>query len=247
MTDVTKVIAIIQARMGSTRLPSKVMKKICGKPIIDHIIERAKKAKSLDQVIVATSTSELDTPLYDHLLSNDVTCIRGSELDVLSRYYEAATKINVDVIVRLTGDNPLVDYNMIDSTVDYFKSSNLQYVSTIDVPEIVKPIPLGVGCEVFSYDLLQEAYHNADKPYEREHVTPYMYRDKVNLEKNTSDDYSFRLTVDTDEDFRCICKIYDLLYHGKHDFCTPEIIKCLIDNPDISTINSKITQKKLGE
>lgn len=247
MTDVTKVIAIIQARMGSTRLPSKVMKKICGKPIIAHIIERALQAKSLDQIVVATSTNDSDTPLYDYLSSNNITCIRGSELDVLSRYYEAATKINADVIVRLTGDNPLVDYNMIDSTVDYFNTSNMQYVSTIDVPEIVKPIPLGVGCEVFSYDLLQEAYQNADKPYEREHVTPYMYRDKVNLEKNISDDYSFRLTVDTDEDFMCISIIYDLLYHGKHDFCTPEIIRCLIDNPEIPMINSNITQKKLGE
>lgn len=238
-----KIIAIIQARMGSTRLPGKVLKKICGQPIIWHIVERAKMTKSLDQIVVATSNSKSDTCLYDYLTSNGILCIRGSEYDVLSRYFEGASKLNADVIVRLTGDNPLVDYKMIDYSIDYYNTSRLSFVSTMDVPCIKHPFPLGVGCEVFSYELLKEAYYNAHNLYEREHVTPHMYLNSSKKQNN----YSYRLTVDTPEDFVCVSKIYELLYHGKHDFCTDEIVHCLKLNPNITNINSKIIQKKLGE
>lgn len=242
-----KTVAIIQARMGSTRLPNKVLKEISGKPLIWHIIERAKLAKNIDQIIVATSTNDLDTPLYDYLTSIDVLCIRGSEDDVLSRYYTAASDVGADIIVRLTGDNPLIDYKMLDDAIEYYHKSGLPYVSTIDVPTINKPIPLGVGCEVFSYELLKEAHMNAMKSYEREHVTPYMYLDKIKTNRSEIIPYSFRLTVDTIEDFSCISMIYELLYHGKHDFCTDEIIECLLSNLDIAIKNADIIQKKLGE
>lgn len=242
---VKNTVAIIQARMGSTRLPEKVMKELSGKPIIWHIVERAKMAKYVDNVVVATSTNDTDTPLFNYLTSIGVTCIRGSEEDVLGRFYAAAVETDADVIVRLTGDNPLVDFKVLDETIHHFQQSGLAYVSSIDVPTIPKPIPLGTGSEVFSFEKLAEAYLHAREDFEREHVTPYMYGGKPS--SSISEKYSFRLTVDTEEDFLCVSKIYAYLYHGIHNFCNTEICECLNSHPEILELNQNIHQKKLGE
>lgn len=242
-----KIVAIIQARMGSTRLPEKVLKDLMGKPMIWHIVERAKQAKTLEQVVVATSIDDDDTPLYQYLVDNGIPCIRGSNDDVLARYFQSASEVQADVIVRLTGDNPLIDFKMLDNTVEYFLQSNLPYVATVDVPSIAKPIPLGVGCEVFSFEILKEAFLHANQEYEREHVTPYMYQKNVDRNNVLPSQYSYRITVDTSEDFECIRRIYELLYNGVHDFCTDEVIQCMESDPKIAAINSSIVQKKLGE
>ncbi len=241
-----KTVAIIQARMGSTRLPGKVLKEIVGKPILWHIIARVQQSTQIDEVVIATTNNKEDDELQKFLINTGVSFFRGSEDNVLERYYLAAKKYGATAIVRLTGDNPLVDPIIIDDTIRFFHNNSFRYVS-----DEKRTLPLGLGCEVFSFELLEEAYINASEGYEKEHVTPYMYfkQDSIGCYSiNWNRELlNYRLTIDTIEDFECISEIYRQLYRGNHDFYLREIIKFIDAHPEITLINSAIKQKGVYE
>jgi spore coat polysaccharide biosynthesis protein SpsF len=239
---VMKIIAIIQARMTSERLPGKVLMPLHGVPQILQICRRVKMASSIDEVIVATSCEEADDKLADLCSENGIHIFRGSLNNVLERYYKCATEEGAEVVIRLTGDNACVDPGIIDAAVDYFNSHRLDYLS------YCKQLALGTAVEVFSYEALKQTYENAADPECLEHVTLYMYRsgDMFRWEKHDDpdmpDNSHIRLTVDTPEDYRVVAAIYD--HFGDKDFSYPDIIKYLGENSDITEINAGIRQKK---
>ena len=240
-----RIFAIIQARMGSSRLPGKVLKELCGRPMLDHIVRRAGQTEGITSLMIATSAQREDDPIAAFAGNAGIPCFRGSEEDVLARYWGAAKALgaeNEDVIVRLTADNPLVDPQVLRELLDYFRKCPYAYAST-------SGYPLGLGAEVFTFQALEEAHRTAKAPHEREHVTPYMYRDpdRVGRLVSPEDISGLRFTVDTPEDFAFVEAVYRELYHGEHDFYLRDILKFLERNPSVRDINRHIRQKKLGE
>lgn len=244
-----KIVCIIQARMGSSRLPGKVMKNLRGKTVLGQVISRVLESKRIDKVIVATTINSLDDTIVKECRDLGVNYYRGSEENVLSRYYNAAKKENADIVVRITSDCPLIDPKIIDKMIVYFESRvpSIDYLSN----SIIETFPRGFDVEIFSFEVLEQSYKNADLDYEKEHVTPYIYmnKDKFKIKNYSSDeDYSkYRLTLDTIEDYLVISKIYNDLYKENEIFYYDEIIEYLNKNPSIVEINKNIKQKRLGE
>jgi len=169
-----KIGAIVQARMGSTRLPGKVMRKILGKPVLWHIINRLKQAELISQIVVATSTYSKDKVIVEWCKKNGVDVFAGNEEDVLDRFYQAANKFKMDVIVRITADCPLIDPKEVDKLIKYY----LEHKDSLDYTGFDKTYPDGFNGEVFSYQCLERAWKKAKLPSEREHVTPYIWKNK---------------------------------------------------------------------
>jgi len=239
-----RIFAIIQARMDSTRLHGKVLMDLCGRPILFHIIQRMRRVKT-DKIIIATSKKESDDLIAKFAQNYGVLCFRGSEEDVLDRFYQTAQSLRAgpnDVIIRLTADNPFMDPEVCTDLLTYFNKNSFTYATTSNYP-------LGIGVEVFTFRALEEACKSAQKPYEREHVTPFMYRTGQMYGKLCSPvNYSsIRLTVDTPEDYKVAQVIYNSLYPVKEDFGLPEIIDFLRKHPDVVAINVGVHQKQLGE
>jgi spore coat polysaccharide biosynthesis protein SpsF len=242
-----KVVGIVQARMGSSRLPGKVMKTVKGKPLLQYQIERMEKAKLVDELVVATTEKDIEAPILELCKRLNVSTYRGSENDVLERYYHAAKDYDADIIVRMTSDCPLIDPNIIDLVIQYYLDNKYDYVSNTQI----RTYPRGMDTEVFSMKLLDEAFFHANMEYEREHVTPYFY---LNPEKysigqvcNSEDNSHYRLTVDTPEDFRLISIILEDLYCRDNLFDLQMILEKLRSEPALADINKHILQKKLGE
>ncbi len=242
-----KTAAIIQARMGSTRLPGKVMKDLKGKPVLWHVIERVKQAKNIDQIIIATTIHERDKIIFEKAKEWGVKAYRGSEEDVLARYYEAAVNYDIEVIVRITSDCPLIDPQVTDEIVEYYNENDYTLVTNAGSDLNNRTYPRGLDTEVFSFNVLEKAYNKAEKKYQREHVTPYIYEnyEDVFYYKNNKDLSNYRLTLDTKEDFELIKALYDKLYNGKHDFYLNEIIEVLNKNKELLSLNKNIEQKEL--
>ena len=244
----SKTIAIIQARMGSTRLPGKVMKDLFGKTVLAHDIERVKQANTVDEIIIATTVSVNDDKIAEEALKYGTKLFRGSEKDVLSRYYFAATENNADIVVRITSDCPLIDPKVIDDMVAFFKESNYDIVTNAGNDLTQRTYPRGLDTEIFfTYAALQEAHNKAKEMYQREHVTPYIYENAKHIfyYKNDVDYSSHRWTLDTEEDWQLIQKLYKSLYNGKHNFYMAEILAVMDQNPEFFEINKDIEQKKL--
>src|SRR5262245_59745058 len=167
-----KVVAIVQARMGSTRLPGKVMKPIGGVPMIELLLSRLGRAQEVDEIVLATSDAPGDQELARRVDALGIRCFRGSENDVLDRYYRAAVEAGADAVVRVTGDCPLVDPQLVDEIVRAFRTSAVDYVSNTMTPTF----PNGLDVEVFRMEALATAWREAQTSYDREHVTPYLHR-----------------------------------------------------------------------
>lgn len=244
-----KVVAIIQARMGSTRLPGKVMKEIVDKTVLEHVITRVKQAKGIDEIVIATTIKPEDEIIAIESERLGVKVFRGSEEDVLSRYYYAAKENNADIVIRITSDCPLIDSDIIDEMIYKFKSlymkDKVDYLSNT----IERSFPRGLDVEVFLFKILYKAFHNAEKTYQREHVTPYIYENpqKFKLVGHTSEiDYSnHRWTLDTQEDFELITKIYEGLYSDDKLILFNDIVKYLSLYPEYMQINATINQREL--
>lgn len=242
-----KVAAIIQARMGSTRLPGKILKTVNGKTLLEYQIERVNQAKSIDQIIIATTLKESEQPIVELCEKIGIDYYRGSELDVLSRYYEAAQKFGVDVIVRLTSDCPIIDPEVIDKVVNQYlnNQSSVDYLSNT----LERTYPRGLDTEVFSFVALNKAYHEAVLLRDKEHVTAYFYTNpdffKLQGLKSGRKYGNYRWTVDTEEDFELIQHILRELYNPNKLFLLEDVIKLLKDHPEWNEINSHIEQKKL--
>lgn len=242
-----KIGAIIQARMGSTRLSGKVMKEIKGKTILEHLVERVSQSKLIDEIVIATTTLEKDKIIEIEAQKCGVKVFKGSEDDVLSRYYHAAKENELDVIIRITSDCPLFDPFVMDKVIQKYLSGDFEIVSNASSDPSQRTFPRGLDTEVFSFKVLENAFFQAKEKYQREHVTPFIYENsqKVSYFKNDVDYSNYRWTLDTDEDLVLITAVYDRLYHGKHDFFLPETIRLFEREPELLQINSHIEQKKI--
>jgi spore coat polysaccharide biosynthesis protein SpsF len=236
-----RVVAIVQARMESTRLPGKVMTEIASRPIIQHVVERAQRAQRLDNIILATTRLKEDDILENFARQAGVACYRGEEQDVLARYYGAATQFQVEVIVRICSDNPLIDPQIIDKVIIEHLRSDADYTSN----SMKNTFPLGLNTEIFNCETLERAYKEARHDDEREHVTPYIWRHPgkfklLNVANDT--DYSYmRWTVDTVEDLAFVRRIYD--HFQNNDFTWKEVIHLLAIHPEWLEINRHVRQK----
>lgn len=243
-----KIAAIVQARMGSTRLPGKVMKELKGESVLSHVIQRLKQAKLIDEIIIATTTDSKDDIIEKETRRNGVKVFRGSEKDVLSRYYEASVKDDADVVVRITSDCPLIDPFVVDKMIDFYLKNKYSLVTNAGSSPDQRSFPRGLDTEVFSLEVLKDAYLNGNKTYHREHVTPYIYEQKNNkiyYFKNKEDLSKYRWTLDTEEDLKLITEIYNRLYKGSHDFYMNDIIRLFQREPSLYNINADVEQKKL--
>lgn len=233
-----KVKIIMQARMGSERLPGKVLIKIQGKSLLGHIISRMKKSNLKSDIIVATSTDEKDNLIEKECKNYGINVFRGSNLDVLDRFYNAAIKFNADHILRICCDNPFADYMLTDKAIEFYLKNNYDYVST-------KGFPIGINVEIFSLKELQKAYEYGMKSYQREHVTPYIIENSSKAYYYSDIDYSqYRMTVDTKEDLLFAETVYSKLYTNPY-FNYLDIINLLLKEPEIHLINKNIIQKQI--
>lgn len=241
-----RVVAIIQARTGSTRLPGKVLKEIVGRPMLWHVINRVKTAKLVDKLLLATTTREEDKPVIEIAKGFGIESYAGSEEDVLDRFYQAARKCGADVIVRITADDPFKDPVIIDKMVEIFlKNSN----KTDYVSNTIKPTyPEGIDVEVFSFKALEKAWRESSYKFDREHVTTYIWRNPrefrlMNVENEKGDLSHLRWTVDTQRDLDFAREIYKKLYGEEKVFSMDEIVSLLESDPKISKMNEKLDKR----
>jgi spore coat polysaccharide biosynthesis protein SpsF len=238
------IVAIIQARMGSTRLPGKVLMDLNGIPMLQYQVDRVVKSKIIDQVVVATSTSPQDDEIATFCKKNNISFFRGSEDDVLSRYYDAAKKYEVNTIVRITADCPLIDPAVIDRTIELFQKNNLDYASNT-APQENSQYPDGSDVEVFSMSALQRADQEATSKEDREHVTFYFWKAekkdtfKIAQLGNYENWSKYRFTVDYLEDYQVVKQI-DTELKRRNQFGTlEEIIQILKEQPEIVELNAE--------
>jgi len=238
--------AIIQARMGSSRLPGKVLKDIGGEPMLFRVVVRARRARTISQVIVATTTDAGDDPVAAFCGSRGIPCFRGDPYDVLDRYYQAARLFSARVIVRLTADCPVIDPGEIDRTVDAFNAAGVDFAANRLPPPWKRTTPIGTDTEVVTFDALARAWREAEAKYAREHVMPYLYEEKgrfnILLVDHDPDLGHLRLTVDTPEDLELIRRIY-AFFEDTDDFSLDEILTLLDQHPELLQVNAAVEHK----
>jgi len=237
----TVITAIIQARMGSSRLPGKTLMEIEGESLLGHLIERVKACKYVDDIIITTTTNEKDSEIVEFAKASDLAFYCGSEEDVLDRFYGTASQYNVETIVRVTPDCPMLDPEVTDSVISRYLNGNFDYVSNV----LDRTYPDGLDTEIFSFEALEKTWKEAKLPSEREHVTPYIYRHPelfrlFNVKKNGEDLSRMRWTVDTEKDFKFVSMIFSKLYSPKEIFYMEDVVKLLKDNPELLAINRGI-------
>lgn len=239
------VVALVQARMGSSRLPGKVLADIEGRTMIDRVVARTARASLVDEVVVLTTVSPADDAVAAHCEHAGLRCLRGSEEDVLDRYYQATRQLGADPILRITGDCPLIDGEIIDRAIEVFRGSSLDYVS-YEWPEAT--FPRGLDVEVLRADALTAAWQESDESADREHVTRFIYRHPDHFQlggfahgENLS---NLRWTVDAPADLEFVRAIYREF--GRDDFGWREVLALLRARPDIAAINAGIPQKTSG-
>ena len=282
-----RTIAIIQARMSSTRLPGKVLREINGQPMLAHVIERAKRAKLVDEVILATTTDPSDDAVAEFCAAHGYNFTRGNLHDVLDRYYQTAREYDAEIVVRLTADCPVLDADVVDQTISVIareqsdrnnllargggllrsarNDMNFDFVANRLPPPMGRTFPIGLDTEVCTFIALENAWQNATKKHQREHVMPYLY-EGVNLQTfedsnlqtgvspkgfkiallNHIPDYgSLRWTVDTPEDLEFIRQIFTRF--DNPDFGWQDILELLEKEPELALINENVHHKTLME
>jgi spore coat polysaccharide biosynthesis protein SpsF len=234
-----KVVAIIQARMSSTRLPGKVMLVLNNDTVLYQVVSRVRKA-NVDDVIIATSNHSSDDAIVKFCQEQKISYYRGSLNNVLSRYYMAAKEYEADIVVRITSDCPLYDHTILNDMLSEF--NNCDYLSNC----FERTFPRGLDTEIFTFKSLEKTYNQAKRDQEKEHVTPYIWQNphlfklKNHISNNNLSNH--RWTLDTKEDYQLIQSIYQNL---GDDFTTKEVIEFLEKNPDIFSINQHIEQKQI--
>lgn len=240
-----KIVATIEARFASSRLPGKTLLEICGKPTLELIIERIKRSKFIDEIVVATTVNP-DCDAIEELAKRlGVGYFRGSEEDVLDRVLQAAKAYKADIIVELTGDETLIDPVIVDQTIDYYLKNSFDYVSNV----LNRRYPRGLDTQVFAVSVLDEVSRLTNEPADRENVSLYIYEhpEKYKLgsieapEKFNHPDW--RWTLDTKEDFEFLKAVYEALYGIKKDFDLHDVFGLIKKNPHLLKINERIKQK----
>jgi len=234
-----RTVAVVQARMGSSRLPGKVLADVAGRPMLWHVVQRLGRAHGLDQVVVATSDLPQDDAIADFCGGGSLACFRGSEGDVLDRYYRAATRFSAETIVRVTADCPLLDPEVVDETVRLFERGGVDYAANT----LLQTFPDGLDVEVFSFDALERAWREAHREAEREHVTPYLRTSPQFRRANLAyaGDPSARLqrwTVDSEDDLRFVRRVFGAL-RGEPRFGMERVLALLQSQPDLLLFNQR--------
>ncbi len=231
------LVAVLQARFSSTRLPGKVLNPLLGEPMLGRQLERIKRAACIDHLVIATSTEASDDAIAALCDAMGVTCYRGSLDDVLDRMYRAAAETAADSFMRLTGDCPLVDPRVLDELARFFRNGGYDYASNTIEPTY----PDGLDAEVMRLQCLEVAWREAELPSEREHVTPFIYnrpeRFRLGSFKRDPDLSALRWTVDESADFEFVNAVYESLYPGDPNFGTDDILELLRQRPELAAIN----------
>jgi len=270
-----RTIALIQARMGSSRLPGKVLLDIGGKPMIQRVVERTRRAGRLDDVVVATTSDEADRPVAEFCASMDIPFSRGSQHDVLDRYYQAAQAHGADIVVRITGDCPAIDPGLIDNVVSLMgdaRSLKTDFACNRLPPPFGRSFPIGLDVEVCTFTALARAWREATEPFHREHVMPYLYEgvtlttdsgfpsaEHQSLATGTSPrgfriaqlhhdpDYgSLRWTVDTAEDLALLREVF-VHFDNRDGFTWQDVLQLWQSDPDLAKLNAGVHHKTMRE
>jgi spore coat polysaccharide biosynthesis protein SpsF len=239
-------VAIIQARMGSTRLAGKVLRDLGGQTVLARVVRRTRRATLLDETLVATSLLPADDAIAEECHRLAVACFRGDEDDVLDRYYHAAGSARADVVVRITADCPLIEPQLIDELLKTFAEQEADYATNA----LVISYPRGLDVEVFSAEALRRTWFEAKQPYERVHVTPYLYeqsgRFQVLSVSSEADYSSYRWTLDTADDLEMIRSVYEH-FGNRDDFHWRDVLALMEREPALAEMNSHVQQKALRE
>jgi spore coat polysaccharide biosynthesis protein SpsF len=239
-----RIVAVIQARMGSTRLPGKVLMDLGGSTVLARVVKRLRRSRLISQIVVATTTSSADDRIAGDSRGLCAPCFRGSEDDVLGRYYAAAQAYNAEVVVRITGDCPLIDPAIVDRTIEFLHASKADYAAN-DVP---RTFPRGLDTEVFTMSSLGQAWRQAREPYQREHVTPYFYQHpeifRIASLVGEADCSRYRWTLDTEDDLRLLRAVY-LNFRNTENFGCAEVLALLKRSPELGMLNGGVVQKSL--
>lgn len=269
-----KVVAIIQARMSASRLPGKVLLDVGGEPMLARVVERTRRSRVVDEVVVATSLDKSDDPIEQLCSQRGYACHRGSLHDVLDRYYHAARSLHAEVIVRITADCPVIDPRVIDQTLYAFYGSGGSLITEEDQDKKVLPptrplmspawdftanrlpppwkrtFPIGLDTEICTFSALENAWQEATQPHQREHVMPFLYEHKERfriLLVNHDPDYGhLRWTVDTPQDLELLRQIY-AQFGGRDDFSWLEVIELIKRAPELNEINNQVRHKEYRE
>ena len=241
-----KIVATVEARMGSTRLPGKTLKPILGRPMLELLVERLQRSK-VDDVIIATTVAEADQVICDLAPQWGVKAFAGSEEDVLDRVLSAARAHDADLIVEMTGDCPLLDPDLVDRCIDYFLANDFDYVSNV----VQRTYPRGLDTQVFPVAVLDEVSRKTNDPADRENVSLYIYEhpDEYRLGHVLAPpeltDTSLRWCVDTVEDFHLIEGVFEALYPNNPHFTSHDVMNLLGQRPELAAVNRQIQQKKV--
>jgi spore coat polysaccharide biosynthesis protein SpsF len=239
-----KIVAIIQARMGSTRLPGKVLMDLGGVTVLARVVSRLRRAELIDKFLVATSDSRIDDAIVRECDRLEVSTFRGSESDVLDRYYQAARTCTANAVVRITSDCPVIDPGLVDGTIRAFQQQHADYTSNA----LSRTYPRGLDTEVFTIGALEQAWRNAHKAHEREHVTPYLYEHpelfRLVSQRGQIDHSQYRWTLDTAEDLELLRAIY-ARFSNQDDFAWGQVIQLMEREPELAELNSSVVQKTL--
>lgn len=240
-------VGIVQARMASTRLPGKVLLDLVGRPMLDRVVRRATRAASLDELVVATTIKPPDDMIAECARALGIACFRGDETDVLDRYYRAARAHGADMVVRITGDCPLIDPEIIDRVVGALEVNG---AADFAANTLERTYPQGLDVEVASVAALERAWREASEPYSRAHVFPYVYEnpDRFRLisVRGEEDRSSFRWTVDTPEDLVFARAVYDR-FGGGDAFGWRDVLALVEREPELAEINADVRQKAVRE
>ncbi|MBI5698791.1 glycosyltransferase family protein [Candidatus Saganbacteria bacterium] len=237
---------IVQARMNSSRLYGKVMKEVLGRPLLELLVERLKQCRRADEIVIATTVGAVDDEIEDLARNLSVKFLRGSEDDVLDRYYQAAKKFKLDHIVRITADCPLIDPEIIDLMIQYYADGGFKYDY---LSNALKPtFPDGMDVEIFSFKVLEKIDRLSQAKYLREHVCGYIIENpdqfKIKNYANDEDLSSFRLTVDTPEDLALVSIVFEKLYYPQKTFHLKDVLAFIKENPELMALNSKYNRNE---
>lgn len=237
-----RTIVIVQARMGSTRLPGKVLKPLAGKPVLGHVVDRLACCRSIHAVVVATTTEPEDDVIAQWCEDHGVLCFRGASTDVLDRYYQAAKAYGGNVIVRITADCPMVDPQLVDELVNERAEGNYQ------VYGLSGEFPDGLDCEVFTFPALEAAWRLARLASEREHVTPYLFKHPGQFRIGSAEKFSglghLRWTLDEPADLRFLEEVFNRLYRDERNFYAADVLALLDAEPELLEFNRGILRNE---
>jgi spore coat polysaccharide biosynthesis protein SpsF len=240
------ILAIIQARMGSSRLQGKVLMNLEGETVLGRVVGRLGRSREIDGIVVATTDATVDDAIVEACEGLGVAYFRGAEHDVLDRFYQAAHANAADVVVRVTSDCPLIDPKLVDDTVNIFRDQKADYASNV----FPRTYPRGLDTEVFTIAALDRAWSEAREPHQREHVTPYFYENPRKFRQASMTgvaDYSrYRWTLDTREDLELLRTIYSR-FDDRDDFSWQEVIHLMEREPELAELNSGVLQKSVRE